>query len=92
MIGAVNAIAAFDAAHEDIGREFEIGEGMGKRQPETRNQTIDADNLIDGRGGVPIDVIVNGGANRIRQVVDADMIQLLPVVPDDLFILLIEQI
>ena len=82
--------ARFDAAHEDVGSDFEVGEGMQQRQPEAGNEILNPDNLIDGRGAIPIDIIVDGGADGCGHVVNANVVELLPVVPDGIFVLLVQ--
>ena len=63
---------------------------MQQRQPEAGNEILCADNLIDGRGAIPIDIIVDGGADEVRHIIDADVVELLPVVPDGVFVLLVQ--
>ena len=38
---------------------------MQQRQPETGNEIVDAEDLIDGRGTIPIDIIMDGGADGV---------------------------
>ena len=63
---------------------------MQQRQPETRNEIFNAEDLIDGRGTIPIHISMDGGADGGGQVVKADVVELLPIIPDDFFISLIQ--
>ena len=84
-------VGAFvDAAHEDVRLVLEIGKGVKQGRPEAGDGVFRAKQLVDGRRNVPIHVIVNGGSHRLRNILAADMVQLLPEIPDRFFVLLIQ--
>ena len=67
-----------------------IGEGVAQRLPKTGDQVIDTVDFIDGVGAVPGDVRMGCGLENAGNLIDRTVIQSLPQVPDDFFVVLID--